>query len=334
MKALLLDFPAPVREAPLHLAEIPPPAPLADQVVVKVSACALGHADLQTVEGELPLERLPIIPGHQVVGRVVETGPQTSRFQEGQRVGLGRLFHACGACPFCQSDREHLCRQAEFTGLHRDGGLAEYLVAFQDFLVPLPEDFTDETAAPLLSLGLLAFRSLRLAGLAPGGRLGLFGFGASPQLALQIARLWNCQVFVFSRVLGQQALAREMGASWTGYLDDPPPALLDGAVIFSPGGSQAADALTALNRGGTLVLAGLHLGALHGLAYERHLSDEKSVRSVTGGSRRDLEEFLEWAARHRLQPRVQAFALEEANRVLQQLKAGQLDGAGNPVLRL
>jgi propanol-preferring alcohol dehydrogenase len=323
---MLLDFPAPIREAPLHPGEIPPPAPGPGQVLVKVSACAVCQIDLQTVEGTLPLERLPLIPGHQVVGRVAETGPGAKRFWGGERVGLGWLFHACGDCSFCKQDREHLCTQAEFTGLHRDGGLAEFVVAFEDFLHPLPDGLADEVTAPLLGVGLLAYRALGPAGLEPGSRLGIFGFGAEQQAALALARFWDWEVYVFTRSAAHQKLAREQGAAWAGHPEEPPPTLMDRAVVFAPAAGMVPVALSILSRGGDLSLAGLHLEPLPTLGYERHLVHEKAVRAVMGGSRRDVQEFLELAGQIPLVSEVKVFPLQEANEALRRLKTGQTTG--------
>jgi len=271
--------------------------------------------------------RLPVIPGHQVVGRVLELGPGTSRFRPGDRVGLAWLFKACGKCRFCQRGRENLCEAAEFTGLHRDGGYAEQVVAAADFVYPLPPELPGEHIAPLLCAGIIGYRALRLSDIQPGGRLGLYGFGASAHLAIQVARYWGCEVYVFTRSPGHQELARQLGAVWVGQAQDTPPAKLDAAIIFAPAGNLVPEALRVLDRGGTLALAGIHLSPVPSLEYQKHLYYEKTVRSVTASTREDGRELLALAARIPLKTQVQLFPLAEANRALELLKAGKINGA-------
>ena len=328
MKAMLLDFPAPVLEHPLHLADLPAPMAGPGQILIRVSHCGICHTDLHIVEGELPLERLPLIPGHQVVGRVVARGPGVERLQEGERVGLAWLHHTCGECRFCRTGRENLCEQAQFTGLHRDGGFAEMVVAYEDFVYPLPEAFPDEVAAPLLCAGIIGYRALRLSGIQPGGRLGLLGFGASAHITIQVARHWDCEVWVFTRSPGHQELARQLGASWVGQAQDTPPGKLDSAIIFAPAGALVPQALKHLDRGGTLALASIYMSPIPPLDYGQDLYYEKTLRSVTANTRQDGREFLELAADIPIHPKVQLFPLEEANKALQLLKAGKIDGAG------
>lgn len=327
MKAMLLEFPAPVAEGPLKLVDLPPGAPGRGEIVLQVSHCGVCHTDLHTVEGELPLERLPVIPGHQVVGRVVELGPGCHRFRPGDRVGLAWLFKACGQCRFCRRGRENLCEAAEFTGLHRDGGYAEQVVAAEDFVYPLPAELPGEQIAPLLCAGIIGYRALRLSDLQPGGRLGLYGFGASAHLAIQMARYWGCEVYVFTRSPGHQKLARELGAVWVGQAQDTPPVKLDAAIIFAPAGNLVPEALRVLDRGGTLALAGIHMSPVPSLDYQKHLYFERTVRSVTASTREDGRELLALAARIPIKTQVQVFPLAEANRALQLLKQGQINGA-------
>jgi propanol-preferring alcohol dehydrogenase len=324
---MLLEFPGPVAGSPLKLAELPPPVPGPGQVAIKVSHCGVCHTDLHTVEGELPLERLPIIPGHQVVGQVAELGPGVNRVRPGDRVGLAWLYKTCGVCRFCLGGQENLCESAEFTGLHRDGGFAGQVVAEADYIYPLPPDLPGESAAPLLCAGIIGYRAMRLSGIKPGGRLGLYGFGASAHIALQIARYRGCEVFVFTRGPGHQKLARELGAAWVGQAQDTPPQKLDAAVIFAPAGALVPEALRVLERGGTLALAGIHMSAIPALDYHEHLYFEKTVRSVTASTRQDGREFLEMAAKIPIRPQVRLFDLAEANEALKLLKAGRIDGA-------
>lgn len=328
MKAMLLKSPAPVAQEPLRLVDLPPPVPGPGQVLIRVSFCGICHTDLHTVEGELPPARLPIIPGHQVVGQVVDQGPGVFRFRPAQRVGLAWLRYACGVCKFCRRGRENLCAQARFTGLHRDGGYAELAVALEDFVYQLPEGFPDQNAAPLLCAGIIGYRALKLSDIQPGGRLGLYGFGASAHIAIQVARHWNCEVFVFTRSPGHQELAKQLGAAWVGQAQDNPPAKLDSAIIFAPAGNLVPEALRHLDRGGTLALAGIYMSPVPPLDYEKHLYYEKTIRSVTASTRRDGQELLELAARIPILPKVQLFPLAQANEALKLLKAGQIDGAG------
>jgi propanol-preferring alcohol dehydrogenase len=328
MRAMLLEFPGPIAGKPLKMVDLPPPAPGPGQVLVRVSVCGICHTDLHTVEGELPLQRLPVIPGHQVVGQVAECGPGVSRLKVGDRVGLAWLFHTCGSCPFCASGRENLCPEAQFTGLHADGGFAEQVVAYEDFLYPLPESFPDQAAAPLLCAGIIGYRALKLSEIKPRGRLGLFGFGASAHLAIQVARYWGCQVFVFTRSPGHRRLAKDLGAAWVGTIQDSPPALLDSGIIFAPAGSLVPEALALLNRGGTLALAGIYMSPIPSLDYDKHLYYEKTVRSVTASTREDGRELLRLAGQIPIVSKTVPFPLEEANEALELLKAGQIDGAG------
>jgi propanol-preferring alcohol dehydrogenase len=327
VKAMLLEFPGPVASSPLKLVELPPPAPGPGQIVIQVSHCGVCHTDLHTVEGELPLERLPVIPGHQVVGQVIDQGPGVLQFQPGERVGLAWLSRTCGVCHFCLGGQENLCEAAEFTGFHRDGGFAEQVVAEADFVYPLPGDLPGEHAAPLLCAGIIGYRALRLAEIKPGGRLGLYGFGASAHIAIQIGRHWGCEVLVFTRSPGHQKLARELGATWVGQAQDTPPSKLDAAIIFAPTGDLVPEALRVLDRGGTLALAGIHMSAIPSLEYHQHLYFEKTVRSVTASTRQDGRELLELAAQIPIRPKVRLFPLAEANQALKLLKDGKIYGA-------
>ncbi len=327
MQAMVLEFPAPISTNPLQLMELPPRLPGPGEVVVKVNFCGVCHTDLHIVEGELPLARLPLIPGHQVVGQVVEVGPRTSRFHVGDRVGLAWLQWACGQCHFCQTGLENLCEQAQFTGFHRDGGYAQMTVAPAAFAYRLPDNFPDLAAAPLLCAGIIGYRALKISNIKPGGRLGLYGFGGSAHIAIQVARHWNCEVFVFTRSPGHQELARQLGAAWVGQAQDNPPVPLDSAVIFAPAGNLVPEALRALNKGGTLALAGIYMTQIPPLDYDKHLYYEKTVRSVTASTRKDGEELLQLAATIPIRTQTQQFPLAEANRALQLLKAGKINGA-------
>lgn len=312
------------------MVERPLPEPGPGQVRIKVEVCGLCHTDLHTVEGELALPRLPVTPGHQVVGRVDALGPGLSPadgLAPGTRVGVAWLYHACGQCDACRRGEENLCPSARFTGLHADGGYAQFLVAPAGFVVPIPEGFTSAEAAPLLCAGIIGYRSLRLAGLLPGERLGLYGFGASAHLALQVARHWECSVYVFSRSPEHRALALELGAAWAGTASERPPVHLDRSVLFAPVGSLVLPALAHLRPGGTLAINAIHLDRIPSFPYEL-LYGERTLRSVANATRRDAVEFLELAARIPIRPRVQFFPFAQAQDGLKELKAAKINGAG------
>lgn len=326
MLAMLLEFPAPITRKPLRLTELPPPMPASGEIVVEVNYCAVCRTELHLVEGELPLTRLPLIPGHQIVGRVIDSGPRQLRFQIGDRVGLTWLAGACGRCEFCVTGREHLCEAAQVLGWQRDGGYAQMAVVSADFALPLPAGLPDQVAAPLLGAGVLAHRSLKQCNLSAGARLGIYGFGSTGYLALLLAKNQDLEVYVFSRQTGHRDWARRQGAAWVGHPGDSPPHLLDGALLFAADGNLVPLALQQLKRGGTLILAGSHLGAVPALDYQKHLYYEKRVTSVVGASRQETMEFLQLPATGALQPEIQLFSLSEANQALQLLKAGQLKG--------
>lgn len=332
MKAMVLHSPRPAEEAPLEMRDLPLPEPGVEEIRLRIRACGVCHTDLHTVEGDLPLPKLPIVPGHQVVGIVDAVGEGVRRFTVGQRVGVPWLYRTCGTCEFCQRGMENLCRQARFTGLHADGGYAEAMVVHQDFAYPIPEIFSDENAAPLLCAGIIGYRALRLSGVRPGERLGIWGFGASAHITLQIARHWECAVYVFTRGEGHRQLARELGAAWVGSAKDDPPALVHGGIIFAPAGSLVPEALRVLERGGTLALAGVTMTPIPELDYDRLLYWERVVRSVANFTRQDAVEFLRLAAEVPVQTTVQTFPLEAANEALLALKEGRINGAGVLVL--
>jgi propanol-preferring alcohol dehydrogenase len=312
--------------------DLPLPEPGAEEIRLRVRACAVCHTDLHTVEGDLLLPKLPVVPGHQVVGIVDAVGEGVRRFTIGQRVGVPWLYRTCGTCEFCQRGMENLCRQARFTGLHADGGYAEAMVVHQDFAYPIPEIFSDESAAPLLCAGIIGYRALRLSGVRPGERLGMWGFGASAHITLQIARHWGCEVYVFTRGEKHRQLAKELGAAWAGSAKDEPPAPVHGGIIFAPAGELVPEALRVLERGGTLALAGVTMTPIPELDYDRLLYWERVVRSVANFTRQDAAEFLQLAAEVPVRTTVQTFPLEAANEALLALKEGRINGAGVLVL--
>jgi propanol-preferring alcohol dehydrogenase len=332
MRAMVLNHPAPVEQAPLYLAELPKPEPGPGEIRLQVAVCGVCRTDLHVVEGELPPHRERVVPGHQVIGVVDALGPACRRFAVGQRAGIAWLRSTCGVCAYCRRGDENLCANGRFTGYDADGGYAEYAVVREDFAYALPDGIANAEAAPLLCAGIIGYRALRQAEIRGGCRLGLYGFGASAHIAIQVARHVGCRVFVMTREEKHRQLAAALGAEWTGAADAAPPEKLDSAVLFAPAGTLVPIALAALDRGGTLAVAGIHLSPVPPLDYERHLFYERTLRSVTANTRRDGDEFLRLAAEIPIRPRTHPFALEDANAALQQLKR---DGfAGAAVLRI
>jgi propanol-preferring alcohol dehydrogenase len=328
MQAMVLKQPDQIETNPLRLTEMDRPKVRPDEILVKVKVCGICHTDLHTVEGELEPVRKPLVPGHQVVGVVEEMGEEVTRFAKGDRVGMAWLHSTCGECKYCQEGRENLCESARFTGYHVDGGYAQYTVVSQDFAYPIPEGFSDGQAAPLLCAGIIGYRALRLSEIKPKGRLGLYGFGASAHVAIQVAMHWGCEVLVFTRSKDHQKLAEDLGAVWTGTSKDQAPRKLDSAIIFAPAGELVLDALKALGRGGTLALAGIYMTPIPRMDYAKHLYWEKTVRSVANSTREDGEELLKLAAEIPIRTTVTGFPLKDANRSLQLLKQSKVDGAG------
>ena len=320
---MVLARPAGVEHSPLAETEVTQPKPGPGEIRIRISTCGICHTDLHTVEGELELPRLPVIPGHQIVGRVEEVGPGSRRFSPSDRVGVPWLNSACGSCKYCQSGKENLCPAGRFTGLHADGGYAEQVVVREDFAVPVPPRFSDTAAAPLLCAGIIGFRALRLSEIRPGGMLGLYGFGASAHIAIQVARHWACRVFVFSRSAEHRRLAEQMGAAWSGRPDATPPEKLDSAVIFAPAGPLVHHALRAVDKGGVCALAGIYMSPIPEMDYSALLYQERTLRSVTNSTRQDAAELLRLAEEIPIQTQVEVFPLREANRALQKLKASQ-----------
>ena len=328
MKAMVLDQQAPVSTAPLALREVHDPSPGPGEVRVRVRACGLCRTDLHVIEGDLPARRLPLIPGHQVVGVVDRIGAGATRFRLGDRIGIAWLRHTCGLCVHCRAGRENLCEAALFTGYHADGGYAEFAVVPEAFAYAIPEAFGDAEATPLLCAGIIGYRALQRADVPRGGALGIWGFGSSAHIVIQVALARGCRVSVATRGEKHQALAREMGATWVGGSTDPLPAKVDGGILFAPAGEIVPAALRSIERGGTLAVAGIWLSAIPGLDYERELFYERNLRSVTANTRADGEGLLAEAAAIPVRPRVTEFALEAANQGLQRLKADQIDGTG------
>ena len=326
MKACLLRAPASIKTSPLEYIDVPTPLPGPGDLRIRVNACSVCRTDLHVIEGELPPGKSPVIPGHQVVGVVESRGENAQRFAPGARVGVAWLHRTDGVCAYCRSNAENLCDNPVFTGYTIDGGYAQYIVAPEDFVYALPDGFADVQAAPLLCAGIIGFRALRLSGIQPGGRLGLYGFGAAAHVAIQVARHWNVEVFAATRHVRHQRLALELGAVWTGGTLDAPPTKLDAAIIFAPAGEIVPAALKALRKGGTLALGGIHMSAIPALDYDL-LYQERVVRSVANNTREDGREFLRLAAEIPIRTHIQMFPLREANRALKALKDDAISGA-------
>jgi propanol-preferring alcohol dehydrogenase len=328
MRAMVLDKQAPVEEGPLQLRDVPLPTPGREEVRVRVHACGICRTDLHTVEGDVPLRRSPLIPGHQIVGVVDALGAGVRTLHEGERVGVAWVYSTCGECAYCKKGLENLCDRARFTGWDADGGYAEAMIVPESFAYPLPGGFSDLQAAPLLCAGIVGFRSFRLSGVRPGERVGLYGFGASAHLILQVAQHLGCEVYVFTRTEGHQQLARAMGAAWVGRAEATPPAPLDAAVIFAPIGSLVLEALRVLRKGGTVSLADLTMSPIPQIDYDKLLYHERVIRSVANATREDAREFLRLAAEIPIRSEVESFRLEDANLALQALKQSKIRGAG------
>ena len=330
MRVARLHRPAPIERRPLVLEEVPAPAVGDMDVLVRVSACGICRTDLHVVEGELPERRMPVVPGHQIVGTIAAVGARVSGYAVGDRVGIAWLHRTCGVCAYCTHGRENLCDAAEFTGWTVDGGFAELMVAPAEFAYPIPSGFADRDAAPLLCAGIIGFRALSQTGLDAfaGARLGLYGFGAAGHVAIQIARGRGAEVYVFTRDRTRhQALAAELGATWVGDAAAAPPVALDAAIIFAPAGELVHAALAAVHKGGTVVLGGIHMSDVPPLPY-RLLYGERVLRTVANNTRADGRAFLEEAARLPVRTHTEMFPLDSVNDALAALKHDAIRGAG------
>jgi propanol-preferring alcohol dehydrogenase len=328
MRAMLLERPGPAAAGPLAAVDLAEPSPAAGELRLRVTACAVCRTDLQLCEGDLPARRLPLVPGHQVVGVVDAVGMGAAGWAPGDRAGLTWLASTDGTCRFCVTGRENLCEAAAFTGWDRDGGYAELVTARADVAVRIPASYPDLAAAPLLCGGVIGYRSLRVAGLGPGSagaRLGLYGFGASARQALQVARAWGVDAYVATRAAAERRRALELGAAWAGETEERPPVPLDAAVTFAPVGSVVAAALRALDRGGVVAVNAIHLDGLPAMPYE-DLWWERSIRSVANVTRRDATEFLELAASVGITTDIETHPLADANTALARLAAGEVAG--------
>jgi propanol-preferring alcohol dehydrogenase len=316
-----------IEHNPLTLEDVPAPEPGPDDIRIRVHVCGVCHTDLHTVEGELPDVVLPIIPGHQVVGTVEQQGSNTSRFKTGDRVGVAWLYSTEEECKYAKQGKENLCDNARFTGYHKNGGYAEYIKIPEKFAYPIPPSFSDQNAAPLLCAGIIGYRALRLSEIQPGQNLGLIGFGASAHVAIQVAIHWGCSVYVFSRSEEHRALAKDLGAVWTGTTKDDPPEKMDSIVNFTPAGPTVLDGMRLLDKGGTQALAGIYMSPIPEMDYNQYLYHERTLRSVANATRQDGDDLLRIAAEIPIETTTQSYPLEEANKVLQLLKDSKIDGA-------
>jgi propanol-preferring alcohol dehydrogenase len=327
MRAWVVKKPGPMSSGPLELTERPVPVPGPGQLLVKVIACGVCRTDLHLVEGDLPPRHLRMTPGHEVVGQVVTTGPGAARFREGDRVGAAWLAGTDGTCRFCRRGDENLCPNSVYTGWDIHGGYAEYLTVTDAFAHPLPGGFTDTELAPLLCAGIIGYRALRRAEVPPGGTLGIWGFGGSAHLAAQIALAEGAEVHVFTRSPADRELARSLGATSVQNSFDPSPVPLDSAILFAPAGNLVPPALAALDRGGTLAIAGIYLTDIPPLNYEQHLFQERNLRSVTSNTRGDAQEFLTLAQRLRIKVTTAPYRFDQADQALADLEADRFNGA-------
>ncbi len=327
MQAWTVEEPSPIDRGPLVMTEREQPTPAPREVLVEVITCGVCRTDLHLAEGDLEPHMRAATPGHEVIGRVIGTGPDASRFEMGERIGIAWLRHTCGACRFCRRGEENLCVAPHFTGWDAHGGFAPYAVVDEAYGYRIPEQFGDTEAAPLLCAGIVGYRALKRAAVRPGGRLGIYGFGASAHLAAQVAMAAGSQVYVCTRSPQAQELALELGAVWAGDAAEPPPVPLDGAVLFAPVGHLVPPALEALDRGGRLSIAGIHLTDVPELDYQEHLFCERELVSVTANTRADGEEFLTVAANIGIRVETTEYAFAEADRALADLAHDRVRGA-------
>lgn len=328
MRAWQVRKPGPIGGEPLSSERVPVPEPGPGELQVRVLACGVCRTDLHVTEGDLAVHRPDVVPGHEVVGAVTALGAGTeTEFSVGDRVGIAWLRHTCGRCRFCRRGDENLCPRSRYTGWDADGGYAEYAVAPAAYVLPLPAGYADIELAPLLCAGIIGYRALRRAALPPGGRLGIYGFGGSAHLAAQVALAEGAQVHVMTRDFAAQRLALELGAASAQGAVEPPPEQLDSAILFAPVGELVLPALEALDRGGVLSIAGIHLTDIPRLNYQRHLFQEREIRSVTANTRADAREFLAFAGTHRLAATVHPYPLADADRALRDLANGRFAGA-------
>jgi len=331
MKTMRLFEPSLVENAPLALVDLPIPKPGRGQVRIKICVCGACHTDLHTVEGDIQSTKMPITPGHQVVGVVDELGDQVDHLNVGDRIGIPWLYDACGTCDFCKIGFENLCTNARFTGFDVDGGYAEYMLAESSYALPIPDEISDDQAAPLLCAGIIGYRSIQKADIQPGECIGLFGFGASAHLTIQVLRYWECEVYVFTRTKEHRQHAEELGASWVGGVEESITKFLDRAIIFAPAGWIVHQALEKLRPAGTLAINAIHMSPIPEMPYKL-IYGERTMRSVANATYQDGIDFLQLAVEIPLHATVEMYPLEDANRALSDVKHSRVNGEA--VLRI
>lgn len=332
MKAIILEDIANIETNPLKISEVEIPKISENEVLIEIYTCGICHTDLHIVEGDIPLKKKPLILGHQIVGKVVQKGNNVMNFNIGDRVGVPWLNSTCGKCSYCLNNKENLCDNAKFTGYDVDGGYAEYNKINYNFTYKIPENFTDESAAPLLCAGIIGYRALKISDIKPNCRLGLYGFGASAHIAIQIARYWGCDVYVFSRSKKHRKLAEDLGAKWVGATNEKSPVKLDSAISFAPAGEIVPLALQNLDKGGTLALAGIYTTPIPQFEYNL-IYQERCIRSVANSTRDDAIEFLKIAGLVPVKIEFETYDLKDANNALKLLKDGKINGAGVLVVK-
>jgi len=332
MKAMMVNIPGAIEEHPLALTDTARPEPAANEILVRVKTCGVCRTDLHVSEGDLPMHRANVIPGHEVVGVVEALGAGCTRYRIGERVGIAWLRETCGVCIYCKRGRENLCPNAKFTGYDHDGGYGEFATVREDFAYRIPDPLGDEEAAPLLCAGIIGYRAIKRAAIERGMTVGLYGFGGSAHLSMQVLKHWGCKVFVMTRGGTHRALAESMGADWVGSAEERPPKKLDAAILFAPAGNLVPSCMEALDRGGVLAIAGIYLTDVPSLNYAKHLFEEREIRSVTANTRADGEEFMQIAGEIPIRTHTQFFGLEQATEALIELKHDRIRGAA--VLRV
>jgi len=326
VKAIVLERQGPLEEHPLQVKDIPCPEPGPGEVRIKVSVCGVCRTDLHVVEGDLPAHKMPLIPGHQIVGVIEKVGEGVDSWHGGERVGVPWLYRTCGKCKYCLRGQENLCERASFTGYDADGGFAEYTVAHEDFVYLLPDNYNDTEVAPLLCAGVIGYQALHASGLQKGGKLGLFGFGSSAHIVIQVAVHQGLEVYVVSRTDKELGLAKELGAEWVGHIDDEMPVLLDAGIVFAPSGELLVEALKKLDKGGRMVSAGIYTTPLPGFDYSL-IYPEKCLTSIAHTTRKNVRAFLDVAAEFKIKTQVNLFRLDDANKALLAIKNSRVSGS-------
>jgi propanol-preferring alcohol dehydrogenase len=325
---MVLNQPAPIDISPLQMREVPDPIPGPREARIRINCCAICRTDLHVIEGDLTPVKLPIIPGHQIVGTVDKIGAECTVLCPGLRVGIAWLRHTCGQCRFCTAGRENLCEQSQYTGYTADGGYAEFAIVPEDFAYEIPGEFSDVQASPLLCAGIIGYRAMRRCDLRPGKSLAIFGFGSSAHIVLQLAVHQRCDVYVVSRNQNHQELAMKLGARWAGADASEMPAKAQSAIVFAPVGSVVPSALQCLDRGSVVSLAGIHMSPIPELNYDRDLFQERDIHPVTANTRQDAIELLQAASQAHVKPQTATYPLRDANRALSDMKSGRIDGTG------